>query len=414
MLLMALRGRWDGVLAFFVLGVVLQLSQHKLAIGSATGSIAFIVYMGAVLVFGPALGAAITGASFGTAWLLRKKPALKIAFNVSQHILAVLAGFGVYKALGGQAPPPSLDRSVIPFLGLVVGFFTINSTAVSVVVALSERRRFMEVWIKNTWSWLGYDLVASMLALGIAWLYVKSGILGIALVVAPILFLRHVYLVNTQLQATNRELLELMVKAIEARDPYTSGHSQRVADIARILAHEMGLHLREIDKIETAALLHDVGKIYEEFAPILCKEGKLTEEERRIMESHPVRSAELVATISNLRGYVEKCIRHHHENFDGSGYPSGLSGDQIPVGARIILVADTADAMTTDRPYRRALSYERVLDELEKYSGKQFDPTVVAAFKRNAAIRRLLQGVQPVLEPHLGATPLTAAPVAEP
>jgi len=212
-----------------------------------------------------------------------------------------------------------------------------------------------------------------------------------AFVVVPILFLRHTYLVNVQLQATNRELLELMVKAIEARDPYTSGHSQRVAEIARLLAREMGLHLREVDTITTAALLHDVGKIYEEFAPILRKEGKLTAEERRLMESHPVRSAELIGTISNLRGAVAKCVRHHHENFDGSGYPDGLARDAIPIGSRIIMVADTTDAMTTDRPYRKALSYERVVEELDRKAGQQFDPSVVAAFKRSVAVRRVVR-----------------------
>ena len=268
------------------------------------------------------------------------------------------------------------------------------SAAVSAAIALSERRRFDEVWLRNTGDLVGYDLVASALALGIAWLYMRSGVVGIAFVVLPVLFLRHTYLVNVQLQATNRELLDLMVKAIEARDPYTSGHSQRVSEMARALAREMGLHLKEVDNIATAALLHDVGKIYEEFAPILRKEGKLTPEERQIMHSHPVRSAELVGTISNLRGYVHRCVRHHHENFDGSGYPDGLLGDEIPIGARIILVADTTDAMTTDRPYRKALTYERVIEELDKFAGRQFDSRVVTAFKRSATVRRLVAVVR--------------------
>jgi putative nucleotidyltransferase with HDIG domain len=408
MLVPRLRDAWEAVFVFFALGVLLQLTQHKLAIGSAIGSIAFITYLGSVLVFGACLGALLTAASFAVAWTIERKPALKVAFNVAQHVLAVIGGGALYTSLGGSVPVASLDRSIGPFLGLVIGFFAINSTAVSIVVALSEGRRFDEVWFRNTWSWVGYDLVASSLSLAIAWLYLSLGILGLALVVLPVLFLRHAYLVNTQLQATNRELLELMVKAIEARDPYTSGHSQRVARIARLLAQQMGLPLREIDRIETAALLHDVGKIYEEFAPLLRKDGRLTPDERRVMESHAVKSAELVATISNLRGYVEKCVRHHHENFDGSGYPSGLSGRDIPIGARIILVADTTDAMTTDRPYRKALSYERLLEELEKYSGTQFDPEVVAAFKKSSAIRRFVLEVQPSSVPADGVRRETA------
>jgi putative nucleotidyltransferase with HDIG domain len=304
--------------------------------------------------------------------------------------LAILIAATVYESLGGQFSPGTLDTSLVPFAAMVIAFFTLNSTAVSAVIALSEGQRFEEVWLRNTGDLVGYDLVASALALGIAWLYLREGIVVLAFVVLPVLFLRHTYLVNVQLQATNRELLELMVKAIEARDPYTSGHSQRVSEMARTLAREMGLHLKEADNIGTAALLHDVGKIYEEFAPLLRKEGKLTPEERQIMHSHPARSAELVGTISNLRGYVHKCVRHHHENLDGTGYPDGLAGEQIPIGSRIILVADTTDAMTTDRPYRKALTYERVVEELDKFAGRQFDPRVVAAFKRSAMVRRLV------------------------
>jgi putative nucleotidyltransferase with HDIG domain len=204
------------------------------------------------------------------------------------------------------------------------------------------------------------------------------------------LFLRHTFLVNLQLQNTNRELLDLMVKAIEARDPYTSGHSQRVAELARALAREVGLGYKEIECIATSALLHDVGKIFEEFAPLLRKEGKLTEQEMAVMQSHSRRSAELVGTISNLRGYVQRCVEHHHESYDGSGYPAGLDGGAIPVGARIVMIADTTDAMTTDRPYRNALSFEQVLAELHRCSGRQFDPQLVQAFTESPTIRAMV------------------------
>jgi HD-GYP domain-containing protein (c-di-GMP phosphodiesterase class II) len=157
----------------------------------------------------------------------------------------------------------------------------------------------------------------------------------------------------------------------------------------------MGLLFRDVDSVATAALLHDVGKIYEEFAPILRKEGRLTPEERALMQTHVERSAELVGTISNLRGPVQRFVRHHHESFNGSGYPDGLIGDDIPIGARIIMIADTTDAMTTDRPYRKALTYDHVVEELERQSGRQFDPRLVAAFRRSAMIRRLVDRVAP-------------------
>jgi putative nucleotidyltransferase with HDIG domain len=181
-----------------------------------------------------------------------------------------------------------------------------------------------------------------------------------------------------------------MVKAIEARDPYTSGHSVRVSEYARQLAREMGLPPKHVDQIGTAALLHDVGKIYEEFAPLLRKEGRLTPEERMLMQAHPVRSADLAGTIAEFRGKVQADIRNHHENYDGSGYPDGLKAEQIPIGSRIIMVADTIDAMTTDRPYRKALTLQRALEELGKLAGQQFDPRLVGIVAKSASIRRLL------------------------
>jgi putative nucleotidyltransferase with HDIG domain len=185
-----------------------------------------------------------------------------------------------------------------------------------------------------------------------------------------------------------------MVKAIEARDPYTSGHSLRVSRIAGALARAIGLPAKHVEQIETAALLHDVGKIHQEYALVLRKAGGLSPEEAALMRTHPIRSFELVRTISGFRGGVEAAVRHHHENYDGSGYPDGLSGPAIPVGARIIMIADTADAMTTDRPYRTALTYEQLVAELDRYSGSQFDPELVKAFKASPPIHRLFDEVR--------------------
>jgi HD-GYP domain-containing protein (c-di-GMP phosphodiesterase class II) len=167
----------------------------------------------------------------------------------------------------------------------------------------------------------------------------------------PFLGVRELYKVNWQLQQTNQELLQLMVAAIEARDPYTSGHSRRVSRNSKLIAQAIGLRDKEIERVGVAALLHDVGKIHEVFAPILSKPGRLTAEENAVMQTHPIKSAELVTNVSQLRDVIAP-IRHHHENWDGTGYPDGLVGDSIPLASRIIMFADTIDAMTTDRPYR--------------------------------------------------------------
>ena len=131
----------------------------------------------------------------------------------------------------------------------------------------------------------------------------------------------------------------------------------------------------EIEKIGTAALLHDVGKIYDKYAPILLKEDRLTPEEWAVIKEHPLDGANLIATMTRLRDSVP-AVRHHHENWDGTGYPDGLVGNEIPLASRIIMFADTFDAMTTKRPYRGPLGEEEVRAELLRCRGRQFDPEI--------------------------------------
>jgi putative nucleotidyltransferase with HDIG domain len=199
--------------------------------------------------------------------------------------------------------------------------------------------------------------------------------MGTAGLIVPMLAVRQLYRTTVELTKVTEELLDLMVAAIEARDPYTSGHSQRVARASEVIARALGLHPNETERVTVAALLHDVGKIDEEFAPILAKEGRLTPDEWAIMKRHPIRSAELVGLLSTLQDIIP-AVRHHHENWDGTGYPSGLKGEEIPRGSRIIMFADTLDAITTDRPYRKALTIEEARSEFIKFRGRQFDPLI--------------------------------------
>ena len=228
--------------------------------------------------------------------------------------------------------------------------------------------------------------------------------LGFVAALIPLVVVKHAYSrLNTlqklydeldgayaKLELNVREQLEMMVKSIEARDPYTSGHSRRVAALSQAIAVDLGLDAKLVDEIENAALLHDVGKIHAEFAPLLSKEGRLTEEEWEIMKTHATKSAELVALFSRFEGNVLDSVRWHHERWDGKGYPDGVAGDAIPLGARIIMISDTIDAMSTDRPYRKALSFEKVVAELIKYSGIQFDPSLVDATVNSVTVRRMV------------------------
>jgi putative nucleotidyltransferase with HDIG domain len=405
---------WWAVSSFVVTAFALETLRTQLRV-EANGSTSFIMHIAAALLFGPFWSGVISISSVLLSELARGNKPIKLIFNISQRTIAVVAAALLYTSLGGQLPPSYLTPGVMfsserlqTDLGLFFLFasvyFLLNSVLVSFVVSISSERSFREVWSLNTRGVLGYDIGASVISLLVAWLYTATqrklgfGPLGLIGVVLPIIAVRHVYGLYHQLQDSGEELLQLMVKAIEARDPYTSGHSLRVRTLSRAIAAELGLSAKEIEQVETAALLHDVGKIHEEFAPLLRKESRLTQEETILMQTHSTKSAELVGVISKFRGFIVDCVRHHHERWDGQGYPFGLTGKQIPLGARIILISDTIDAMTTDRPYRKRLGLEVVITELQKYKGQQFDPDIVDVAVSSVAIRRIIVGPQTAIE----------------
>jgi putative nucleotidyltransferase with HDIG domain len=176
------------------------------------------------------------------------------------------------------------------------------------------------------------------------------------------------------------EAVETLNATVDARDPYTAGHSHRVQEIAVAVARELGIAGKDLDAIAHAGLFHDIGKLGVPDA-ILTKPAKLTEQEYALMKHHPADGANIVAKFGRLRGAVP-LIRHHHERWDGNGYPDSLAGKQIPLGAAIVGLADAWDAMTTDRPYHRALHREEAETELRAHRGTQFAPAVVDAFFR--------------------------------
>ena len=185
---------------------------------------------------------------------------------------------------------------------------------------------------------------------------------------------------NTELRTAYIQTIRALAEAIDAKDAYTRGHSERVAVYASRIGDRMGLRKELIERIYFAGLLHDVGKIGIPDA-IITKPDRLTPEEYDEIKKHPEIGAKILEPVEFLRSIVP-CVRHHHEWFDGCkmGYPDRLAGDRIPLPSRVILVADTVEAMTSDRPYRKALPLDVVIKEMHKFSGTQFDPVVVEAF----------------------------------
>ena len=360
---------WLTLVAF--LGTVLSYRVQ----GSTFGTVSFIPFLTAFVLYPSWATVAIVGTGALVAEMIKPKMAIKRAFNVAQIVLAGCFAITVYIMLGGVPLLLNAAFQALPHASAVVAFLFVNTLSVAAAIGFAEGKSVIKTWYEGNSAGLVYDVVAIPVVYAFARAYVDWGGWGVAVLCALVLGLRLTYQSKHQLETTNKELLELFVQTVEFRDPYTSGHSQRVSRFSRIIAQLIGLGPKDIERISTAALLHDVGKIHEIFAPILLKPGRLTPDERAIMELHPIKSAELVAKISDLQDIVP-AVRHHHENWDGTGYPDRLEGRDIPLGARIIRVADTIDAMTTDRPYRKALGQIEVRSELKKFRGIQFDPAI--------------------------------------
>jgi len=180
------------------------------------------------------------------------------------------------------------------------------------------------------------------------------------------------------LQRTFRETIQGLVSTLEAKDKYTSGHSRRVTELSVMIARAIGLKGEDREKIEWAGLLHDIGKIGIRLEA-LNKPQKITKEEHEMFKDHTVMGKQILESIHFLREIIP-LVYYHHEWYDGSGYPEGISGHDIPLGARILAIADSFDAMTSDRPYRKAMSQKDAIKELQRYAGTQFDPELVKIF----------------------------------
>jgi HD superfamily phosphohydrolase YqeK len=382
--------------ALAAFGFAAELLSFTLPQGGS-GSIAFIPYVAVALAVPTWIAPIAVGVAAVASQMLHRRPFSKSAFNVAQAIVAVTLGVCAYRVFGGpflalltDLPLKSAAQSMFgPAAALSAVYVLVNTYLVSCAIAISSERRVIDVWRVNTLSTITYFVLTAPIALLLAWSYVRGGPIAAAAVIIPMIGVRQLYSISTQLQRTNQELLEMMVKAIEARDPYTSGHSRRVSNYSVVIAKIIGLGDGAIERVRIAGLLHDVGKIHESFAPILRKPGKLTDDEWALMKTHPAKGAELIETLTHLRDLVP-AIRHHHEQWSGGGYPDGLHGDQIPLTARIIMFADTMDAMLSDRPYRAALSETEVRAELAKWKGVQFDPAVCDALLRSVQFSELI------------------------
>lgn len=377
------------------LGLIAELLSFLLPQG-IVGSIASMPLLAAVLISPSWQTIAAVAVLKAVVESFRRVEFQKAVFNIAQYALTVGLGSAVYLQLGGQSLLNYSDSTIggattalgFPAFAAFFVAMTLNTMLVCSVIAASTGAKLSSIWQLTNLAKIGVDILASPLTFMFAWAYVRFGPIASAAMWVPIIGLRQVMKANLELERTNVELLDLMVKSIEARDPYTSGHSRRVQEYSMMIARALGLGEKQVQLIGRAALLHDIGKIHEKYGPILRKADRLTADEWNTMREHPTDGAALIATMTPLRDLVA-AVKHHHENWDGTGYPDGLAGELIPLAARIIRFADTIDAMTTVRPYRPVMKSSEVRAEIVRCRGSQFDPGLVDRLLSSPAWRSM-------------------------
>lgn len=378
--------------------VALGLFSETMAVhfeGGPTGkikaSIVFLPLFACAIVFTPvAVVFAVVVVQGLSETLFKPRGWWRTVFNVAQYVLAYGVAAWVYVWIRDTLVRTG-DVHVVAFAAMTATFFSMNLVLVVGILSIQSSTNFPVVLRKAVGPGGGnllYDLLASPIAVFAAILYFEVGVGGLLLFLLPLFLVRFSYLDKLRLEQATKDLLRVLIKTIETRDPYTSGHSMRVSILASAIATDIGLSRTMIQKVESAALLHDIGKVDAIYSDIISKPYDLTPEERELIKTHAARGADLLQSLSLVSNEIVEAVRHHHERFDGSGYPAGLRGSDIPVISRIIMVSDSVDAMLSDRPYRAALSVEQVELELVRCSDSQFDPQIVSSILANATLDR--------------------------
>ena len=366
------------VLAFMALG---EAGAVALPSGGYV-SVGAVFDIASLVVLGPVWTAILSaGSALFTHGLVLRKPPLRVAHNVAAFAITALAAGAAFLAAGGRVGALDLPRDLPALLACGGVYFALNSLTVSLAIGFSAGPSPARIWQRMFLHGLVHHL--SFLALGglLAMVVLQAGPWSLLLFGVPFLVARNSFKLYVEIRSDLKEFVRALAEVIEEVDPYTRQHSLRVSEYASRLARGLGRPEREVEEIEYAALVHDLGKIGPQNQHILQKAGVLTHEEQRTLRSHPAAGAAIVERVRALRGAAE-IVRYHHERPDGRGYPYGLLADDVPHGARILNVADAFDAMTSDRPYRQARPVGDALRELELGGGTQFDFEVVDCLLR--------------------------------
>src|ERR1700690_4296112 len=383
----------DPLKFFCYLAVALLASSLKIKLPGINGTMSvnflFILLGVLELSFGETLVIGFAAVLVQSYWRSSKslKP-IHVVFNLSQLPVGTAASYGVYQLVTTHG----LTRTApLPFLLVGITYFAFNTLAMATIIRLTENKPVLKVW-SETYFWsFPYYLVGAAIAGLVSFLNRHIGWQSSLLVLPPVYLMYRSYRLYLgkledetrhaeQVSNLHLRTIESLALAIEAKDHTTHDHLQRVRIYAMELAKDLGLSEDETEALQAASVLHDIGKLA---VPehIISKPGKLTPEEFEKMKIHPVVGAEILERVQ-FPYPVVPIVRAHHEKWDGTGYPTGLKGEEIPIGARILAAVDFLDAMASDRQYRRALPLEEVMKRLSAESGKSFDPKVVSILER--------------------------------
>lgn len=368
---------WPVLIFFLAISVFAEFIPVGLPVGGVI-SIGFPVDFVLILVYGPAIAMLVTTFSTLISETIEKKVSwYKIIFNASQFALTVGIAGVVYQYTGGIVGFQNFFKFIVPAALCAFIYCIMNLILITTVISLDQGSRLTAVWRTNFQEILPTYLAEAPMGFLMAIVYVDVGIFGILLFFLPLLLARRSFELYTKMRKVYLDTIRALAAAIDAKDPYTKGHSERVAETAVALAQELNLSDRDTENIEYTALLHDIGKIGIADS-ILGKKSSLTSQEFDKIKEHTIMGANIIEPVDFLKNSY-RAIYHHHEKYDGKGYPDGIKSENIPILARIIAVADAYDAMGSDRPYRKKLNKDKILEELKDQSGKQFDPEVVKA-----------------------------------
>jgi putative nucleotidyltransferase with HDIG domain len=378
---------WPVLLTGLALLVLAELAPVRLP-GGGVMTAGTMVDLPLLLMVGPFWTAALdVAALLAVQGVLQRRPAVRVAHNAAIYVLGVFAAAWAFVFLGGRIGAIAFPADALALTACGLAFFLVNSACVSLAIGLTAGPSAWRIWQRNFQSVILHHL--SFVALGTlgAVMWSAAGGWGLLLVALPVLVSRYAFQLSVELRSDLKDFVRTLTEVLEEVDPYTRHHSVRVSAYSVRLARGLRRPESEVEEIEYAALVHDLGKIGPQHQYILQKPGSLSQEEQRTLRAHPAAGAEIVAKVRTLRR-VSEIVRSHHERPDGQGYPFGLRSEDVPVGSRILNVADAFDAMTSDRPYRRALPVDAALHELERGAGTQFDADVVDCLVRMHAAGR--------------------------